>query len=82
MRKFVRAVVKDTDMFLVALTEDQAIAVSGGRWKEEIVPAPPVLPPGSGGAAINNAWGIYDPGGVGTGPGVYGECYLSPTCDC
>ena len=81
MHKFVRTVIEDADTFLVALTQGQAVAVSGGRWKEEIVSAPPVVPAGSG-AAINNAWGIYDPGGVGTGPGVYGECYLSPTCDC
>jgi len=81
MRKGVRAVVRDTDRLPVALTEDQTMVVSGGRWREETVAAPPV-PPGSGAGAINNAWGIYDPGGVGTGPGVYGECYLSPTCNC
>jgi hypothetical protein len=61
------------------LTDDEATRVGGGRWKEEVavVQTPP---PDNTVGSMSNAWGINDPGGVGTGPGVYGQCYLSPTC--
>jgi hypothetical protein len=66
---------------LVRLTDAEIQTVSGARWREERA-APPLPPPDNTVAAMSNAWGISDPGGIGTGPGVYGECYSSPTCPC
>lgn len=80
MNKSVCAVAEQTELVFVALTAEQCETVGGGRWREDVLVVPPPPPAHGPGVGMNSAWGIYDPGGVGTPPGVYGECYESPTC--